>query len=152
MKENLSGRIRGYLRLMLLSAQLVAGRRFWIVILLPLLWPALQVFLLLVGWRQRGFEPVNAQALMGLPLAVIAIGLGVRVIANEIDRRTLEIAYTVPGGCHRIFLYFTVESGSAGYCDYRLFNGISFYFILWSTTGRGFLSDSGDGIFRFFQE
>lgn len=104
MKENLSGRIRGYLRLMLLSAQLVAGRRFWIVILLPLLWPALQVFFLLVGWRQRGFEPMNAQALMGLPLAVIAIGLGVRVIANEIDRRTLEIAYTVPGGCHRIWL------------------------------------------------
>lgn len=89
---------------MVLSAQLVAGRRFWIVILLPLLWPLLQVFFLLVGWRKSGFEPMNAQALMGLPLTVIAIGFGVRVIANEIDRRTLEIAYTVPGGCHRIWL------------------------------------------------
>lgn len=97
-------RIRGYLRLSRLSAQLVAGRRFWIAMLLPLLWPALQAFWLLMGWRQRGFEEVNAQALIGLPLAVFAIGLGIRIIAGDMDRRTLEIAYTVPGGCHRVWL------------------------------------------------
>ena len=33
-----------------------------------------------------------------------AMGLGVRLIAGEIDSRTLEIAYTVPGGCHRVWL------------------------------------------------
>ncbi len=104
MKDKISGRIKDYIRLMFLSAQLVAGRRFWIVILLPVLWPLLQVFFLLVGLREKGFEPMNAQALMELPLTVIAIGLGVRIIADEIDRRTLEIAYTVPGGCHRIWL------------------------------------------------
>ena len=98
------GRIKDYLRLTHLSAHLVAGRRFWIAMLLPLLWPASQVFLLLVGWRQSGFEEANAQALMGVPLAVLAIGLGVRIIAGEMDRRTLEIAYTVPGGCHRVWL------------------------------------------------
>ncbi len=98
-------RIRDYLSLSYLSAQLVAGRRFWIAILLPLLWPAFQAFRLLMGWRDEGtFEAVNAQTLMGLPLTVLAIGLGIRIIANEMDRRTLEIAYTVPGGCHRVWL------------------------------------------------
>ncbi len=98
-------RIRDYLSLSYLSAQLVAGRRFWIAILLPLLWPAFQAFRLLMGWRNEGtFEAVNAQTLMGLPLMVLAIGLGIRIIADEMDRRTLEIAYTVPGGCHRVWL------------------------------------------------
>lgn len=97
-------RIGDYLRLTYLSAHLVAGRRFWIAMLLPLLWPATQVFLLLVGWRQSGFEEAGAQALIGVPLAVLAIGLGIRIIAGEMDRRTLEIAYTVPGGCHRVWL------------------------------------------------
>jgi hypothetical protein len=103
-KEGWSGRLRGYLRLVHLSAQLVAGRRFWIPILLPLLWPTFQAFILLVGWRQTGFEAVHAQSLMGFPLTVLAIGLGIRIVASEMDRRTLEIAYTVPGGCHRIWL------------------------------------------------
>ena len=103
-KEGLSGRLRGYLRLVHLSIQLVAGRRFWVPILLPLLWPAFQAFILLVGWRQTGFEAMHAQSLMGVPLTVLAIGLGIRIVASEMDRRTLEIAYTVPGGCHRIWL------------------------------------------------
>jgi hypothetical protein len=103
-KEDLSGRLRGYLRLVHLSAQLVAGRRFWISILLPLLWPAFQAFILLVGWRQTGFEAIHAQSMMGVPLTVLAIGLGIRIVASEMDRRTLEIAYTVPGGCHRVWL------------------------------------------------
>ena len=103
-KEGFSGRLRGYMRLVRLSAQLVAGRRFWIPILLPLLWPAFQAFTLLVGWQQTGFEPRHAQSLMGVPLTVLAIGLGIRIVASEMDRRTLEIAYTVPGGCHRVWL------------------------------------------------
>lgn len=97
-------RIRGYLRLTRLSAQLTAGRRFWIAMLLPLLWPAFQAFLLLMGWRGQGVEEAGAQALMGFPLTVLAIGFGIRIIAGDMDRRTLEIAYTVPGGCHRVWL------------------------------------------------
>jgi ABC-type transport system involved in multi-copper enzyme maturation permease subunit len=103
-KKGFSSRLRGYLRLVHLSAQLVAGRRFWIPILLPLLWPAFQAFILLMGWRQTDFEAMHAQSLMGVPLAILAIGLGIRIVAGEMDRRTLEIAYTVPGGCHRIWL------------------------------------------------
>lgn len=96
--------LKKYLRLMFLSTQMVAGRKFWIVILLPLLWLVLQAVFILLGWRESKLDEVNAQALIGLPLAVIAMGLGVRIIAGEIDGRTLEIAYTVPGGCHRIWL------------------------------------------------
>ncbi|MFC1839701.1 hypothetical protein ACFL1N_08985 [Thermodesulfobacteriota bacterium] len=96
--------LKKYLRLMFLATQIVAGRKFWIVMFLPLLWLVLQAVFILLGWRESKLDEVNAQALIGLPLAVIAIGLGIRIIAGEIDGRTLEIAYTVPGGCHRIWL------------------------------------------------
>lgn len=92
-------------RLTVLAARLVGGRRFWIAPLLTLLWPAFQALRLVVGWQDGSFEAVHAQtALVGFPLIVLAIGLGVRVIADEMDRRTLEIAYTVPGGSHRVWL------------------------------------------------
>lgn len=96
--------IKTYSRLMFYSARLIAGRKFWIVILLPLLWLALQaVWILFVG-REGKLGPADTPFLIGLPLAVIGMGFGVRLIAGEIDNRTLEIAYTVPGGCHRIWL------------------------------------------------
>jgi len=98
------GRWRDAWRLAHLSARLIAGRRYWIVPLLVLPWPAFQLLRLAIpGWREGGaFTPPEAQGLLiGFPLAVLAIGLGVRIIAGDIDRRTLEIAYTVPGGAHR---------------------------------------------------
>jgi len=104
LKNRLRGRIKDYVRLTHLSIQLIAGRRFYITVLLPLLWPAFQVFLLLVGWRQSEIEAIDVQSLIGLPLVIYAIGLGIRIIASEMDRRTLEVAYTVPGGSHRIWL------------------------------------------------
>jgi ABC-type transport system involved in multi-copper enzyme maturation permease subunit len=88
-----------------LSARLIGGRRFWIAPLLTLLWPAFQALRLVVGWQQSAFEQSSVQtALVGFPMIVLSIGLGVRIIADEIDRRTLEIAYTVPGGAHRVWL------------------------------------------------
>ena len=49
-------------------------------------------------------EPVDAQVLLiGLPMTVLAVFLGLRVIAGEVDGRTLEIAYTVPGGVERVW-------------------------------------------------
>ncbi len=94
------------LRLVKLAARLLAGRWFWAVPILPLLWIAFQlVRLLFPGWRAEAYLPAEAQSvLIGAPLAVLAIGLGVRVMAGEIDQRTLEIAYTVPGGAHRVWL------------------------------------------------
>jgi hypothetical protein len=91
--------------LLVLSFRTVAGRRYWIATLLPLIWIAFQIFRLLVGWRPQDFTAADAQNLLiALPLVVLSIGLGVRIIAAEIDRRTLEIAYTVPGGAHKVWL------------------------------------------------
>ena len=97
--------IRDRLRVVHLSARLLTGRRYWISALVPLVWPAFEAFRILVGWQPETYRPVEAQnILIGLPLSVLAIFLGVRVIAGEMDRRTLEIAYTVPGGAHRVWL------------------------------------------------
>jgi hypothetical protein len=96
--------LKRYLMLMIYSGRLMVGKRFWIVIFLPLIWPILQVLFIGIGWRDGKVTPVDAHMLMSLPLTIVAMGLGLRIIAGEIDSRTLEIAYTVPGGCHRVWL------------------------------------------------
>jgi ABC-type transport system involved in multi-copper enzyme maturation permease subunit len=92
-------------RLLHLSSRMVAGRKYWIAPLLPLLWIAFQIFAVSVGMRATDFGPADAQnTLIGFPLTILGIGFGVRIIAGELDSRTLEIAYTVPGGAHRVWL------------------------------------------------
>lgn len=87
-----------------LSAVVMAGPRHWLLPLLPLAWLAIQAGLLIAGGRP-GFEPAAAQnTLIGVPLAVLAGFLGGRIIAGEMDQRTLEIAYTVPGGARKVWL------------------------------------------------
>lgn len=85
-----------------LAALTVAGHRFWLLPLLTLLWPAALAAANLLGMR-GGFEPDDAQGIMALPMTALAVFLGLRVIAGEIDGRSLEIAYTVPGGCQRVW-------------------------------------------------
>lgn len=86
------------------SAVLLAGRRFWLLPLLPLVWLAVQAFMLVAGMRPS-LEPAAAQnSLIGVPVAVLAIFLGGRTITGELDQHSLEIAYTVPGGAHRVWL------------------------------------------------
>ena len=88
-----------------LAGKLIAGSRYWLLPLLPLSWLVVQAALLLFGTREA-FEPVAAQnTLIGLPVTMLAIFLGGRIIAGEIDQRSLEIAYTVPGGVHRVWLF-----------------------------------------------
>ena len=88
-----------------LALRLQLGRRFWIAPLLTLAWPAWHAIRLLLGWRTQSFDPVDAQNfLIGLPLIVLAIALGVRIIASEIEQRTLEVTYTVPGGAQRVWI------------------------------------------------
>jgi ABC-type transport system involved in multi-copper enzyme maturation permease subunit len=97
--------MRDRLRLLRHAARTVGGRWFWLAPLLPLLWLIFEYILVITGGRATAFAAVDAQnTLIGFPLTVLAAGLGVRVIAGEIDRRTLEIAYTVPGGAHRVWL------------------------------------------------
>lgn len=101
----MASRLRDYLILVWLALRLQLGRRFWIGPLLVLAWPAYQALTLLAGWRQGSFEPVNAQnTLIGIPMSVLAIGIGVRIIASEIEQRTLEVTYTVPGGARRVWV------------------------------------------------
>ncbi len=112
MTRRFGSRLRDGLRELDLSARLLIGRRWWIAIPLPLVWLAWQALRLLVGWREEGFEAVDVQTgLIGMPLLVLAIGLGVRVIAGEMDRRTLEIAWTIPGGSHRMWLSKLAAAG-----------------------------------------
>lgn len=91
---------RNLLRLAML---VLAGRRFWLLPLLPLLWLVFQAGVLLIG-AGEGFEPASAQGpLIGVPLTLLGIFMGIRIIAGEVDGRSLEIAYTVPGGCERVW-------------------------------------------------
>src|SRR5262245_43877889 len=92
-------------QLLKLSLRWQLGRRAWLAAALALGWPAYQALSLLVGWRDARFVSADAQNyLIGLPLYVLAIGLGVRLIAGEIEQRTLEVTYTVPGGARRVWV------------------------------------------------
>ncbi len=111
-----------------LSAVLVAGPRHWLLPLLPLVWLALQAGLLIAG-RAASFEPAAAQTtLIGLPLAVLAVVLGGRIIAGELDQRTIEIAYTVPGGAHRVWLGKLAAAGLMLVASLSLTAALTFVF------------------------
>ncbi|UCF67408.1 MAG: hypothetical protein JSV80_16825 [Acidobacteriota bacterium] len=104
---------RGHAALARLAARQLAGRWSWVLALLPVSWIGWHYLRLAVGWRPERFEPEDVPAwLIGLPLAVLATGLGVRIIGAEIDRRTLEIAYTVPGGSQRIWWAKLLAAGA----------------------------------------
>jgi hypothetical protein len=93
------------LELLKLSLRWQLGRRSWLVPALALVWPAYRALELMAGWRPRSFGPEDVQnGLIGVPLTVLAIGLGVRIVAGEIELRTLEVTYTVPGGARRVWV------------------------------------------------
>jgi hypothetical protein len=88
-----------------LSLRLQLGRWYALVPALALLWPLYHAVTVVAGWRELPFDAANVQnVLIGIPLFVLAIGLGVRVVAAEVEQRTLEVAYTVPGGARRVWL------------------------------------------------
>jgi ABC-type transport system involved in multi-copper enzyme maturation permease subunit len=91
--------------LLKLSLRWQLGRRVWLAPVLALGWPIFHAVSLLAGWRDGQFAAADAQNyLIGLPLIVLAIGLGVGIIAGEIEQRTLEVTYTVPGGARRVWV------------------------------------------------
>mgnify|MGYP005727407397 CR=1 FL=1 len=100
----------GFLRLVLLATM---GRKFWILPLLPLLWLVFQGILRLLDNGSGGFLPEHAQGtLIGVPLTALAVFLGMRIIAGEIEDRSLEIAYTVPGGVQRLWFAKLAAAGA----------------------------------------
>lgn len=91
-----------FLRLAML---VLAGHRFWVLPLLPLAWPLFQAGTLLFNDGNPGdVTPGDVQGMIAVPLTALGIFLGMRIIAGEIDDRSLEIAYTVPGGVERLWL------------------------------------------------
>lgn len=81
---------------------LMAGRRWWLLPLIPLAWPILVRIVFLLDGESIEPEAV-AGTLIGVPLAALGIFLGMRVIAGEIDDGSLEVAYTVPGGVGKLW-------------------------------------------------
>ena len=96
--------MRENITLVKLALRTLAGRRWWLLPLLPLAWPAFQATMRAISEPPPIFESGDAQtALIGLPMVILAIFFGARIIGAEIDQRTLEIVYTVPGGAWRVW-------------------------------------------------
>ena len=110
-----------------LALLVLAGPRYWLLPLLPLAWLVVQAALLLAG--RPSVEPSAVQnSLIGVPVAVLAVFLGGRVIAGELDERTIEIAYTVPGGTHRVWLGKLAAAGTLLLASMVLVASASFVF------------------------
>ncbi|GAB4373971.1 MAG: hypothetical protein Kow0062_11470 [Acidobacteriota bacterium] len=97
-------RLASRVRLVRLAAVGVAGRRALLVASLPALWPALLKVFSLLGDGGAPGAPAVAGWVLGLPCGVLAVALGCRLVASEVDQRTLEVVYTVPGGARRVWL------------------------------------------------
>jgi ABC-type transport system involved in multi-copper enzyme maturation permease subunit len=103
--SGLGARITDAVELLHLSLKLQFGKRFWAYPLLPLLWMAFHTVLVFTGANDDGFQSDDVQnVLIGAPLFFLAIAIGMQIISSEIEQRTLEVCYTVPGGARRIWL------------------------------------------------
>jgi hypothetical protein len=95
----------------LLAVRLHLGRSFWAAPLLVLVWPIVHAGLSIAKLNPIAFNAANAQNwLIGVPLDILAIGIGIGVIAGEIEQRTLEVTYTVPGGTRFIWMFKLVAA------------------------------------------
>ncbi len=92
-----------WFNLLRLAMVAIAGHFYWI-------WP----LALVVGWLsfhtvfdQMDWITITASdaqnRLIGVPLSLLGAVLGLRIIAGEINSRTIEIIYTVPGGANRVW-------------------------------------------------
>ncbi len=81
----------------------IAGKYFYLFLLVAPVW-VLGCFAAERLGFVNGFHSGHAQVtLIGIPLIFIGVFLGLRIIASEISGRSLEIVYTVPGGCERVW-------------------------------------------------
>lgn len=84
----------------------IAGHFFWI-------WPLALVVIWLGVFTFFEHDSINVinsltasdvqNRLLSMPLAILGGILGLRIIAGEINSRTIEIIYTVPGGANRVW-------------------------------------------------
>lgn len=81
----------------------IAGRYFYLVLLVAPMWLVSLWVLNYINIFDH-FTPADAQNLIfGMPVVFIGAFLGLRIIASELSGRSLEIVYTVPGGCERVW-------------------------------------------------
>lgn len=100
-----TARIRAASTMLHHTLVLMAGHRYWLLPFATLGWLLFMFLIRLLNPLDTPYSGPNAQgALIGVPLTALAVFLGMRIIAGEIDNRSLEIAYTVPGGCERLWL------------------------------------------------
>ncbi len=81
----------------------MAGPRYWLLPLLTLAWPIIRRIVVFFD-EEAALAPESVQGeILSLPMTVLAVFLGMRIIAGEIEDRSLEIAYTVPGGVEKLW-------------------------------------------------
>ena len=81
----------------------IAGKYFYLAFLVAPFWIGSLWVLEYTGIFDQ-YSNADAQNLiLGYPLVFIGAFLGLRIIASEISGRSLEIVYTVPGGCERVW-------------------------------------------------
>lgn len=104
--KNVWAKVTQWFELIRLAMVAIAGHFFWI-------WP----LVLVVGWlsvhtflEHDKINIINSitvsdvqNRMLGIPLAILGSILGLRIIAGEINSRTIEIIYTVPGGANRVW-------------------------------------------------
>ena len=83
---------------------MVAGHRYWVLPLLPLLWLVFQAVVIYLNPEESLSGNEVQGPLLAVPMTALAIFFGMRIIAGEIDDGSLEIAYTVPGGVERLLV------------------------------------------------
>ncbi|MEX0901963.1 MAG: hypothetical protein WDZ76_04420 [Pseudohongiellaceae bacterium] len=91
--------------LLLLSLRNQLGRRFIVVPALVLVWPVFNWAITFLFGGTVNFDEEEAQnVIIGLPLYVLAVALGSGIICKELEQRTLEVVYTIPGGARRVWM------------------------------------------------
>ncbi|MEW5251326.1 hypothetical protein [Microbulbifer discodermiae] len=91
-------RVGALIRLWQLSIRWQLGIPVGWLLAILLLWPGMH-FLAASLWMENGYDLRQVQnQLIGFPAYLIAVLLGARLIAREVDKRTLEVAYTLPRG------------------------------------------------------
>jgi hypothetical protein len=102
---HLLGKLFDQRAIVILSIRQQLGRRFWLLPIFVLAWPLLAgTVIFLFGGNVNFGEDEIQNIIIGLPLYAMAIGMGAGIITNEIEQRTLEVTYTIPGGARRVWL------------------------------------------------
>ena len=95
-------KLRANLELWRLAATSLAGKRFWLIFLVAPVYLAARWFLHWLGFNEISVNDIQGD-ILAVPMVLVGMVLGLRLIAGEISGRTLEIIYTVPGGCERVW-------------------------------------------------